>query len=484
MEKAPQTEYLPTTFTIFGITGDLSRRKLLPSIFHLFRHGLLPEHIEFIGLAIEEKTTEEFHALIADSLRTFVDGTVEENELTQFVSLFSYLQSDITKRDAYDVFQKRMHDSDKKCDAPHQSIFYLAVAPHFFIPIIEHLDASHLTGPCPEYDVKAKIVIEKPFGRDVESAAALNETVLKYADEDQIYRMDHYLGKETVQNMLLFRFTNPVINDSWNPKAIERIEIIASENIGVEQRASYYDTAGALRDMVQSHGLALLSLVTMDEPNSLQSKDIHEKKQEMFETISIFDENNIESSALRGQYEGYTQSDGVAPDSTTETFAQLRLKSSHPQWKDVPMYITTGKMLASKETRVQIHFTPCQSNICKTQGIRTEPNILELRVQPQEGISLKLFAKKPGFYVETQEVEMTFDYNASFSDEQPSPYERLIHDVIIGDQSLFPSTEEVMDQWRIIQPILDTWTSSHDHPPIYTYPKGSHGPAESKQFLS
>lgn len=471
----PTSPFLPTTFTIFGITGDLSKRKLLPAIYHLYEHQLLPEHIEFIGVALQELSEEDFRAMIVSSVQDGVRGAVPKDKLEEFTTLFRYVNGDLKGDKLYNTLQRELTESDANCETPHQSVFYLAVAPQLFIPIIQQLDKTKLTGPCPRFGIKAKIVIEKPFGQDVQSAQDLNELVMQYADEEQIYRMDHYLGKETVQNMLLFRFTNPVINDSWNPDAIERIEISATEDIGVEHRTAYYDGTGALRDMVQSHCLTLLALALMDEPISLRSGDIHARKEEILQTLSVSTGDGV-VQAVRAQYDGYKTINSVAPNSSTETFARVRLQSSHPRWKNVPLVITTGKRLKQKETTIRIFFTPCKSNICKTQGIHTEPNVLDIHIQPREGISLRLYAKQPGFSIQTQEIDMSFDYERAFTGEQPSPYERLIHDVIIGDQSLFPSTAEVIQQWNIVQPVLDAWADNLT--PLLTYSPDSDGPEE------
>ncbi|PIW36904.1 MAG: glucose-6-phosphate dehydrogenase [Candidatus Kerfeldbacteria bacterium CG15_BIG_FIL_POST_REV_8_21_14_020_45_12] len=478
VSKRAHTNYLPTVFTIFGITGDLAKRKLIPAIYHLYCHGLLPEEIHFVGVGRRDLSLGDYGEMIKQSV-TYAEGKVDADKLASFAALFSYVEGDIKSPKAYADIGQEIAKRDKDCGHGHQTVFYLAVAPQMFIRIIEHLKEASLTGPCYELGIKGKIVIEKPFGHSVESARQLSEAVMTYADEEQIYRMDHYLGKETVQNILLFRFTNPVINDSWNPEAIDHIQITASEDIGVEDRAGYYDSSGALRDMIQSHCLALATLVMMDEPMSLNSADIHRRKVEMLQTFSL--DSNPAESAVRAQYDGYRAIETVAEHSVTETFAAMQLKSSHPRWKDVPIFIRTGKRMAQKETNIAIHFAPCKSDICKAVGIRTEPNVLNIRVQPMEGIGLLLYAKKPGFSIETEQVYMNFTYQTEFTDEQPSPYERLIHDVIIGDQSLFPTTEEVMEQWRIVQPVLDAW--SDQALPMHSYAPGEDGPQAAHDLI-
>ncbi len=480
VNSSSDAQYLPTAFTIFGITGDLAKRKLIPSIFHLFCQGLLPDEITFIGTGRRELSGEDFAQMLRGSLEEFGDRRAPDR-VDDFVGLFSYVRGDINEAELYTEIGKLIKGMDDRCEHGHQAIFYLAVAPQLFIPIIEHLDKAKLTGPCKDLDVKGKIVIEKPFGHDMESARKLSEAVMKYAEESQIYRMDHYLGKETVQNILLFRFTNPVINDSWNPEAIDHIQITIAEEIGVEDRVGYYDRSGALRDMIQSHGLALATLVMMDEPLSLDSQDIHRRKSEILRTLSLYN-NDPAGSAVRAQYGGYRAIEGVAEGSSTETYAAVRLQSSHPQWKDVPIFIQSGKRMKQKETNISIHFAPCQSNICQGVGIQTEPNLLNIRVQPEEGIGLLLYAKKPGFSVETEQVYMNFTYKSEFVGKQPSPYERLIHDVIIGDQALFPSTEEVMEQWRIVQPVLDAWQGNDSS--LQTYGPGENGPRAASELVA
>lgn len=487
VSKLKNVQYLPTAFTIFGITGDLSRRKLLPALYDLFMHDLLPDDSQIIGIARDSLSDDSFSMLVRESIKTYSEGTRDFTKIDDFLRKLVYASGDVTSPALYTHLRELLEHTDRMCRQPHQLIFYFAVAPQLFIPIVEQLSKAKLCGPCPQFGVKAKLVIEKPFGHTLQSAKELNDALLNYVEEEQIYRMDHYLGKENVQNMLLFRFTNPIVNDSWNPASIERIDIANAEDVGVEQRAAYYDRAGALRDMVQSHCLALLTLATMDEPMSLSSVDIHRSKEQILNTFSVVQNKNGEFAALRGQHEGYRNIPHVHPDSMTETYAALQLHSSHPRWSNVPLYIHTGKRMHEHSTTIRIAFSPCKSNICKTQGIKTEPNILTIRLRPDEGISLRLYAKKPGFTVETETVDMGFSYSSSFTGIQPSAYERLLHDIIIGDQSLFPNTAEVIQQWSIIQPILDAWNARGVRQdasiPLYTYEQGSTGPAEAKQFL-
>ncbi len=483
IQKLEGATYHPTNFVIFGGTGDLSRRKLLPAIYHLYINHLLPDDISFIAVARRDISQAEYRQLVKDSVKTYIDNNRSLDRLDEFVQLFDYVSGVFDDTATYERITQELRARDEQCKMPHQSVFYLATAPQFFIPIIEQLKSADLAGECSEIGVKAKIVIEKPFGHDVETAKALNETVLNYAEEEQIYRMDHYLAKETVQNILLFRFTNPVIRDSWNPQGIDHIQITAAEDLGVEQRAAYYDGAGALRDMVQSHVLALLALVMMDEPFSLESKDIHRSKEAILDSLRLASHATISDIAVRGQYEGYQDIPGVKEDSKTDTYAALRLQSNHPSWTDVPIFIQTGKRMKRKSTTISIHFSPCTSNICSTQGIQTAPNILKIRVQPEEGVTLRLYAKQPGFDIATDQVDMDFFYKNAFTKEQPSPYERLIHDVIVGDQSLFPTTKEVMRQWEIIQPVLDAWASDADIS-VETYEQASWGPAGAVDLIA
>lgn len=479
--SATPIQSLPTLFTIFGITGDLSKRKLLPAIYQLFVRKLLPKDIHFIGISHHQLSAAEFTSYLQKSITESVSSSVDQVMLKKFSALFTFIQGDFSESVTYNQLQNKWKQQEEICQSPHQLIFYLATAPQFFISIIEHLAGSGLSTICDQNQGSAKIVIEKPFGKDTVSARLLNDAALKYVKEEQIYRMDHYLGKETVQNILLFRFTNPVINDSWNPQAIDHIQITAGEDLGVEQRGYYYDQAGAVRDMIQSHCLGLLPLVTMSEPTSLESSAIHTKKQEILNAIQLYKPTDISKTALRAQYNGYRTIPYVKPNSTTETYAAVRLRLALPEWSHVPIFIQTGKRLKKKATTISIHFSACQSNICKTEGIQTEPNVLKIRIQPQEGIALRLYAKQPGFSIATEQVDMDFSYT-TFASEQSSPYERLIHDVIIGDRSLFPSTQEVMQQWQIVQPILDAWQDNAV--PLYTYEPNTWGPPEAAKFIA
>ncbi len=481
VSKLKNVQYLPTAFTIFGITGDLSRRKLLPALYDLFMHDLLPEDSQVIGVARDSLNDDSFSTLVRESIKTYTEGARDFSKIDDFLRRFVYVSGDVTSPALYTRLRDLLENPERVCRQPHQSIFYFAVAPQLFIPIVDQLSQAKLSGPCAQFGVKAKLVIEKPFGHTLQSAQELNDALLQYVEEGQIYRMDHYLGKENVQNILLFRFTNPLINDSWDPASIERIDIANAEDVGVEQRAAYYDHAGALRDMVQSHCLALLTLATMDEPMSLTSADIHHSKEQILNTFSVDQHSTGELTTLRAQHTGYHNIPHVQQGSTTETYAALQLHSSHPRWKSVPFYIHTGKRLHERSTTIRIAFSPCKSNICKTQGIKTEPNILTIRLRPDEGITLRLYAKKPGFTVSTETVDMGFSYTNSFSGIQPSAYERLLHDIIIGDQSLFPNTAEVIQQWKIIQPVLDAW--SNNSTPLYSYEPGSTGPTEAAAFL-
>jgi glucose-6-phosphate 1-dehydrogenase len=443
----------PPVIVIFGITGDLSQRKLLPALYHLMTHDLLPEGTRIIGTSRR--------VITADELLNQVELCVLEaqNEcdpvgLKKLQDALQLVQLDPT--DTHD-YQKLVHLLDKlDTDAKRERLMYMAIPPNAYTPIIRQLGAHKLN------DQRTRLLVEKPFGHDMASAQELITTTNEHFDESQIYRVDHYLAKETAQNLLTFRLHNPIFTPLWNSDHIEKIHIRAIESIGIENRVDFYEQTGALRDIIQSHLMQLLAIVMMDQPSSNSSENIHEGKLAFLKTIAPADPDKT----IRAQYEHYGNEVGN-PESRTETYAQMELRSELTRWQDTRIILETGKALHEKATEVVVQFKHPHEK---------RRNQLRFRLQPNEGIDLDLVVKVPGFEEQMQHTELSFSYKTAFNSSggHPDAYERVIMDAVRADQSLFASSEELLTAWEIVQPVLDSWHT--DSQPLHTYPKGAEEP--------
>lgn len=461
----------PAILTIFGITGDLAHRKLLPSLYYLAKNEMLPKSLRIIGITRTGTTIDKVMSSIREAVEAQGDSCDEE-VLSWLESTISIVKMDITDSAEY-IRLKKVHEKlEDEAGVCLNRLFYLAIPSQTFAPVVRELGQSGLNSGCQHGNTQSRLLVEKPFGFDLISAKELIADTSASFNEDQIYRIDHYLAKETVQNILTFRFQNPLFSGVWDTKHISQIVITAVESIGIEGRVIFYEQMGALRDLVQSHLLQLLALVTMDEPDNLTAESIHDAKLKLLKSVVPPLPDRIAQCVVRAQYQGYTN-EVNNPDSRVETFVAVRLNIDHPSWRNTPIFLQTGKKLAEKVTEIKIVFH--DKNIPKPH------NTLIIRIQPNEGISLALRVKKPGFDKKVEEVPMDFYYSEAFETPHPDAYERVIVDVMRGDKTLFATSEEVIASWEIIEPILSAW--DHNRAQLYKYEAGSRGPKEADELL-
>ena len=479
----------PTTLVIFGATGDLAHRKLLPAIYNLAHEGALPERFNLIGCARSEWSDDEFRDVAREAIKKFSRRDADDTVLDSLLSRARYVPGSFDDNGLYAKINDIAEQEDEEAGLPFNRVFYLSTAPSFFETIAEQLGQ---TGMNRREGAETRIVVEKPFGHDLASALHLNSALLAVFEERQIYRIDHYLGKETVQNTLVLRFANGIFEPVWNRSFVDHVQITASEEVALEGRAGYYDSAGALRDLIQNHLLQLLMLTSMEPPVSFSADDIRDEKVKVLHAIKPPAVDDVHQMAVRGQYSkgtaggkqvpGYLEEEGVKDGSVTETFAAVRLKIDNWRWAGVPFYIRTGKALARKTTEIVITLKPVPHLAFQQEGsLGVHPNQLILAVQPNEGVSMSLMAKIPGSRMRVRPVNMEFLYGTSFMSQSPEAYERLIMDTMRGDATLFARNDEVEAAWRIVDPILEAW--SRDTDPVPQYAAGSSGPDEQDGIL-
>jgi glucose-6-phosphate 1-dehydrogenase len=482
---------MSSIMVIFGADGDLTKRKLIPSLYNLAAGRHLPKEFAVVGLARTNMTTADFREKLTSAIKDYATEPVDSGPWDWLCERLYYVPGDFRDPQAY----QRLQDHLQQVDAAHGTggnyLFYLATAPSFFSEIARRLAARKLTIQPP--DGWRRVIIEKPFGHDLESAKALNRELAEFLGENQIYRIDHYLGKETVQNLLVFRFANGIFEPIWNRRYVDHVQITVAESIGVEHRGGYYEEAGALRDMVPNHLLQLLSLVAMEPPNSFDANAVRDEKTKVLRAVLPLHPFEVLRSVVSGQYgEGvidgskvpaYRAEPHVSPTSNTETYIALKLFIDSWRWADVPFYLRTGKRLAKRATEIGIHFKQAPFMLFrKTDVGGLAPNLLIIRIQPDEGISLCFDAKIPGPSVRIGRVEMDFDYSQYFGDAPQTGYETLLHDCLAGDATLFQRADMVEVGWNTVQPILDVWASLPPNgPPIY--PAGSWGPREADDLI-
>jgi len=479
----------PTTLVIFGATGDLARRKLLPALYNLAHDGALPERFHLVGVSRQEKAHEDYRAECEEAIRTFSRRTPDENVLKRLLDEVKYVPGVFDDDSVYSELAKVLDGFEDSGSDPLNRAFYLSTAPEFFPVIVEKLGDSKLN----EHEsAEVRLIIEKPFGTSLEEARELNRRVLAIFEEQQIFRIDHYLGKETVQNLLAFRFANGMFEPLWNRNYIDYVQITAAEDLGIGTRAGYYDHAGALRDLIQNHMLQLLCHVAMEPPVSFTAEEVRNEKVKVLHSIPQPKPQNVDELAVRAQYGpghaggedvvGYLEEKGVAKASTTETYAAIRLEVDNWRWAGVPFYIRTGKRLARKITEIAVTLKPVPHLAFSEGGsLGVQPNQLVLTVQPNEGVSLRLGAKIPGTRMKIRPVNMEFLYGTSFLSQSPEAYERLITDAMRGDATLFTRNDEVEAQWQICDPIVGTWEDTPG--PLHQYEAGSQGPSEADKLL-
>lgn len=471
----------PTAMVVFGASGDLTRRKLLVSLFEVFKRGLLNERFYLLGCGRKEISDEQFRQVAEQAIQE-ESGDTSAKAIAPFINKLYYMSGDYHDTAFYNNIRTKLAELDKKHKVEGSVVFYLAVPPFLYGSIVEHLCSAGLSSSREPDSKSFRLVVEKPFGFSLQSAVELNNKIRGCFNESQIYRIDHYLGKETVQNILMFRFANIIYEPLWNRNYIDSVQITIAETIGVEHRASYYDKSGALRDIFQNHMLQMLALVAMEPPISFEADHIRDEKVKLLRSIRPFEMDELDDFIVRGQYGpgaingrevvGYRQEPGINPRSGTETFVAAKLFIDNWRWKGVPFYLRTGKRLAGKNTEIAITFKQVPHSMFISSGLDDIPsNILVLQIQPEEGISLRFQAKRPGSKICMGTLNMNFNYRSIFGIDMPEAYERLLLDCMIGDQTLFTRQDGVEAAWQLLTPLLDAWQDDDRAP--YEYPAGS-----------
>jgi glucose-6-phosphate 1-dehydrogenase len=475
----------PSTLVLFGATGDLAARKLLPAVYDLLADGRLPERFRLLAVVREGQDDASFRAHAREAIGAHARHALDERLWDALEPRLGVVAGTYGTPELFEQLAARLDAGDEEDGEPSQRLFYLAVSPSFFAATAHGLAAAGLGRGA---DPPTRLLIEKPFGRDLASARELNAAVEEAFEERQVFRIDHYLGKETVQNLLVLRFANGIFEPLWNRTAIDHVQITVAEDLGIERRARYYDGAGALRDVIQNHALQLLSLIAMEPPASFDANLVRDEKAKVLHAVRQLDPDR---DAVRGQYTdgwlagehvpGYREEEGVPADSRTDTYAALRVEVDNWRWAGVPFYLRTGKRLPLRMTEIAIAFKPPPHQPFRGLDAPPPPNELVISVQPNEGATLQIAAKMPGTALRMRPVQMDFQYGTSFLRESPEAYERLLHDALLGDATLFTRADEVEAAWRIVDPVLAAWDADQAPEP---YPAGSSGPATADELLA
>ena len=491
-EAAPVRPADSCVMVLFGASGDLARRKLIPALYNLALDGLLSRQFAVVGFATGAYTAETFRARLQDDLREFSPHPIDPDVWEWLARRIYYVRGSFDDAQAFRTLATTIAEVASEHGVRGSLCHYLAVAPRFFATIVRQLGEAGLATEA--NDQWRRVVVEKPFGRDLDSARALNAEIGQVLDECQIYRIDHYLGKETVQNLMVFRFGNGIFEPIWNRRYIDHVQITAAETVGVERRGGYYESSGALRDMIPNHMCQLLSLTAMEPPFSFDADAVRDEQAKVLHAIQPFSPEDVLAKAVRGQYDGgrrdeeavpaYRAEPGVAADSRTETYAALKLSIDNWRWAGVPFYLRTGKRMAVRCTEIAIQFRRAPFTLFRRAGAdKPTENRLVIRIQPDEGITLTFGAKAPGTVMRQRDVHMHFSYAEHFGSPPSTGYERLLYDCMIGDQTLFQRTDMVEAGWALIQPVLDVWSAlpGRNFP---NYAAGTWGPAEADELLS
>ena len=481
----------PTTIiTIFGGSGDLTWRKLMPAFYNLYLDGWMPKKFSVIALGRNEISRAAFLKRLKEGVDKFSrKGKSKKTEWDVFAKNIEYKAGDFTQPAIYNTLKKQIEDFEKKSSEPVSKIFYLAVPPQFFESIAKQIGKAGLSAD----KLLSRLVVEKPFGTDLESANKLNNSLLKIFDECQIYRIDHYLGKETVQNIMAFRFANALFEPIWNRNFIDHVQITVAEKIGIENRGNYYEHSGVLRDMIQNHLLQLLCLIAMEPPVSFNADEVRNKKVDVLHAIRKIKKEDVHSYAVRGQYDegwvegkkvkGYRQEKDVAKDSNTETFAAIKFYIDNWRWNNVPFYVRSGKRMQDSISVITIQFKPVPHQSFPEEAIEHwQPNMIILNIQPDMGIRLRFQAKRPGLNMQLNPVDMLFNYS-TYKTGSPEAYETLLLDVITGDATLFMRGDQVKAAWEVVMPILSNW-HSHVSVNFPNYPAGTQGPEAAESMIA
>lgn len=477
----------PCILVIFGATGDLTSRKLVPALYNLARDKQLPSDFACVGFARREKTDQQFREEMKAAVNDFSHTKpVDEPLWNTFSEKLFYHKSEFHEDEGYESLKAQLEEIDKKHGTKGNRVFYLSVPPSYFPLIVEKLSQHQLIYDVAQETEKwSRVIIEKPFGEDLNSAIELQKDLIGHLHESQIYRIDHYLGKETVQNIFTFRFSNTIFESLFNNHHVDNVQITVSEDIGIGTRGKFFEEAGILRDVVQNHMMQLLSLVAMEAPANMRPSAIHDEKVKVLDSIRPFNPLDFDKYAVRGQYgpgmvngeevKGYREEDNVNPASNVETYVALELFIDNWRWSGVPFYLRAGKRLPARATEIVVTFKNIPGFVSKQVGQQLKPNVIVIRIQPDEGISLGINCKIPGSMSSVQPVKMDFRYNSYFGSTTPEAYERLICDCMAGDSTLFARIDEVISSWKLLTPLLEYWKAvAPDHFP--NYPSGSWGP--------
>jgi len=478
----------PCGLVIFGVTGDLARKKLMPAVYDLANRGLLPPGFALVGFARRDWAAQDFGQVVYEAVREHARTPFRESVWRQLAEGFRFVPGDFGDDDAFDELARTVHELDRVRGTGGNHAFYMSIPPKFFPVVTKQLARSGLSAQ--DGDQWRRVVVEKPFGHDLKSARELNDIVESVFPPDAVFRIDHYLGKETVQNLLAMRFANQMFEPVWNANYVDHVQITMAEDIGIGGRAGYYDGIGAARDVIQNHLLQLLALTAMEEPVSFDAKDLRGEKEKVLSAVRL--PEDLAAHTARGQYArgwqgsqpvtGYLQEEGIGADSTTETFAAVRLDIDTRRWAGVPFYLRTGKRLGRRVTEIAVVFKraphlPFERTATEELG----QNAIVIRVQPDEGVTIRFGSKVPGTQMEVRDVTMDFGYGNAFTESSPEAYERLILDVLLGDPPLFPRHEEVELSWQILDPIEAFWRSQGQPDP---YPSGTWGPRSADEMMA
>lgn len=479
----------PSTLVLFGVTGDLAKKKLLPAMYDLANRGLLTPGFGMVGFGRRDWTDDDFRAYVREAVIQHTRTGFREQAWAPFAEGLRFVQGTFSDADAFDRLAACVDDLERTCGTRGNAAFYLSIPPKNFDSVIEQLDRCGLAAQ--REGAWRRVIIEKPFGHDLASAKQLNDVVARVFPAESVFRIDHYLGKETVQNLLAFRFSNQLFEPVWNNHYVSHVQITMAEEIGIGSRAGYYDGIGAARDVIQNHLLQLLALTAMEEPNNFDAAQLRAEKLKVLAAVKL--PERLDLHTARGQYcagyqggrrvPGFLEEDGVDPNSHTETYAAIRLDIDSRRWAGVPFYVRSAKRMPRRTTEVALVFKRVPHlPFAHTDTKRLGANALIMRIQPNEGITVRFGSKVPDTQMEIRQVGMDFSYNGSFTESSPEAYERLILDVLRGDPPLFPQQQEVETSWRILDPVLDFWASLDDAP--QQYPSGTWGPSSSDEMLA